>query len=392
MSGLAIAQSEQAAPEKPPIGQPLVREGDFAIKLADSLKVGTVTSETEAESLLGSAGIEPRNGWIADYPVTPDIMGELQTSISNAASAGKLSMGKDEALKAMQDVTSGFGLSIRAEASAQEGQVGTVSSGSYAPETPVINNYYYDEGPPVVTYYAPPPDYAYMYSYVPYPFWWWNYWYPGFYVLLDFHVGGYGYYGYGHGYGWYGYGHGPHGAFVSNHYRNMGTGATVRIDPANRTRGGTLPHSGSPSISRPAMRSGAQAILNSTQGRPRTGTSAGYRGYGNRPATGTRSSVYEHSGNIRIERAASDRGYINRSNAGRIPAGGRGGQAVSPGTPRGNSGGSSLGTGGGSRSGGGGVFRGGGGGVFQGTGGGSRGGGGVSRGSGGGGYNGAGRR
>lgn len=384
ISGLAIAQSEQAAAEKPPIAQPLVREGDFAIKLADALKLGTVTSETEAENLLGSAGIEPRNGWIADYPVTPDVMGELQTSVSDAASAGKLTMGRDEALKATQEVKSGFGLSIRAEASAQEGQVGTVSSGSYAPETPVINNYYYDEGPPVVTYYAPPPDYAYMYSYVPYPFWWWNYWYPGFYVLLDFHVGGYGYYGYGYGYGWYGYGHGPHGAYVSNHYRGP-TGGVTRIDPANRARGGTISGSGSPGMSRPAVRSGAQAILNSSQARARTGTNAGYRGYGNRPSTGTRSSVYEHSRNIRIERAASDRGYINRSNAGRMANGGRGGQGVSRGTPRGNSGGGGVfqGTGGGSR---------GGGGVFQGTGGGSRGSGGGSRGGGGGGYNGAGRR
>ena len=393
ISGLAIAQSEQATAEQPPIAQPLVREGDFAIKLADSLKLGTVTSETEAENLLGSAGIEPRNGWIADYPVTPDIIGELQASISEAASAGKLTMGRDEALKATHEVKSGFGLSIRAEASAQEGQVGNVSSGSYAPETPVINNYYYDEGPPVVTYYAPPPDYGYMYSYVPYPFWWWNYWYPGFYVLLDFHVGGYGYYGYGYGYGWYGYGHGPHGAYVSNHYRGP-TGGVVRIDPVNRARGGTIPGSVSPGMSRPAMRSGAQSILNSSQARARTGTNAAYRGYGNRPATGTRSSVYEHSRNIRVERAASDRGYTNRSNAGRIPSGDRGGQAVSPGTPRGNAGGSTLGTGGGPRGDGGGVFRGGGGGVFQGTGGGSRGGGGGSRGGGGsgGGYNGAGRR
>jgi len=371
MSGLAIAQSEQATAEKPPIAQPLVREGDFAIKLADALKLGTVTSETEAENLLGSAGIEPRNGWIADYPVTPDIMGELQTSVSDAASAGKLTMGKDEALKVTQEVTSGFGLSIRTEGSAQAGQVGNVVSGTTSPEPPVINNYYYDEGPPVVTYYAPPPDYGYMYSYVPYPFWWWNFWYPGFYVLVDFHVGVHG--------------HGGHGGFVSNHFRSP-TGGVVRIDPANRSRGGTLSGSGGSGMSRPAMRSGAQAILNSTQGRARTGTSSGYRGYGNRPSTGTRSSVYEHSRNIRIERAASDRGYLNRSNAGRMTNGGRGGQGVSRGTPRGNSGGGGVfqGTGGGSR--------GGGGGVFQGTGGGSRGSGGGSRGGGGGGYNGAGRR
>lgn len=120
ISGVAIAQSVQTTDEKPPIAQPLVREGDFAVKLADALKLGTVTSESEAEGILGSAGISPKNGWIADYPVTPDIIGELQTAVSEAASAGKLAMGKDEALKAVQDVNTGFNLSIKTDTSIPE--------------------------------------------------------------------------------------------------------------------------------------------------------------------------------------------------------------------------------------------------------------------------------
>ena len=47
---------------------PLIREGDFAIKLVEALKVGQAKSEAEAESILASVGIAPKNGWIADYP------------------------------------------------------------------------------------------------------------------------------------------------------------------------------------------------------------------------------------------------------------------------------------------------------------------------------------
>ena len=337
MSGSAFAQPAATPDEKPPIAQPLVREGDFAIKLTDALKLGTVSSETEAESLLGSVGIEPRNGWIADYPVTPDIVGELQTSIAEAANAGKLAMGKDAAMQASQEVLSGYNLSIKTGAPVQQGS--TAPATNY-PESPVINNYYYDEGPPVVTYYAPPPDYAYMYSWVPYPFWWWNFWYPGFYVLVDFHVGGYGYgHGYGHGYG---YGHGEHGGYVSNHYRDGKTGGISRIDPANRAHGGTLPERRGTGLSSPSARSGAQAILRRSQGGASTAASRVFRGYGERPPAGTRPSAYQRPRNSQFERAASDRGFQSRSNAGRITnqvPGGRGGRAVSPGAPRQNQGG-----------------------------------------------------
>ncbi len=308
MSGLAIAQSENTTSGKPPIAQPLVREGDFAVKLSAALKLGTSTNDTEAESLLGSVGIEPRNGWIADYPVTPDIIGELQTAVADAANAGKLGMGKDAALMAAQEVTSGSGLSIKTDASVQRG---STAPGMNYPESPVINNYYYDEGPPVITYYSPPPDYAYLYTWVPYPFWWWTFWYPGYFVLVDFHVSAHG--------------HGGHGGFVSNHYHDNRTGGTSRIDPANRSRGGTHPVREGSGLSSPSARRGAQAILKSSQGRASTGTSRVYRGYGERPSAGTRPSAFERSHNSRFDRAASDRGFQSRSNAGRIPEGAHGG-------------------------------------------------------------------
>ncbi len=98
------SQSEQSRPGPPLIEQRLVREGYFAMKLAEALKIGEVKSEAEAESKLASAGIAPRNGWIADYPLTPNIIGELENAIGEAADSGKIAMNRDEAIKAFQDL------------------------------------------------------------------------------------------------------------------------------------------------------------------------------------------------------------------------------------------------------------------------------------------------
>ncbi len=64
----------------PPVKQTLIPEGFFAIKLADALKLGPAETEAEAETTLTSLGIMPGNGWIADYPVTPDVLIELQNA------------------------------------------------------------------------------------------------------------------------------------------------------------------------------------------------------------------------------------------------------------------------------------------------------------------------
>jgi hypothetical protein len=69
--------------------------------------------EVETENLLSSVGISPQNGWIADYPVTPIIMGEIQKSMIDAVDSKKLSMSKGKALKRFQDVTTETGLAIR---------------------------------------------------------------------------------------------------------------------------------------------------------------------------------------------------------------------------------------------------------------------------------------
>ena len=86
------------------VEQGLVREGFFALKLAEGLKVGEVKSEAEAESKLALLGIAPKNGWIADYPLTPNIIRELRNGVGEAADSNKIAMNKDEAIKMFEDL------------------------------------------------------------------------------------------------------------------------------------------------------------------------------------------------------------------------------------------------------------------------------------------------
>lgn len=259
---LVYGESGQTTAGKAPISQPLVREGTLAVKLVDALRLGTASNEAEAESMLAGVGVAPRNGWIADYPVTPDIAGELRGAVIDAADASRLTITKDEALKAFQDVMVAYGLAINPSGPGQvEG-----NAPSFSPDTTVINNYYYDEGPPVVTYYAPPPYYSYLYTWVPYPFWWWDFWFPGFFVLADFSI-----VIDGHGHHHHHDGFREHGEFVSNHFRDPKTGEMSRIDPAHRANGGTFADRGGAAWSSPSARSSAQAIFNRSRSVARAG-------------------------------------------------------------------------------------------------------------------------
>ncbi|HSB05069.1 MAG TPA: DUF4124 domain-containing protein [Thermodesulfobacteriota bacterium] len=216
---LSQVSSAQSAKQAPPIPQTLIREGDFAINLAEALKLGRASNEAEAESLLASVGIFPKNGWIADYPVTPDIIGELQDSIGVAADSGRLAMNKDDAIKAFQglNLQQGLPVSVGTERQGTEAEPAQ-SYGEYSnPE--VINNYYYEQGPPVVTYYPPPPDYGYLYSWVPYSFWCSGFWFPGFFVLNDFHR--------------FHHVHGRRG-IISNHVHDPKTRGVFSVDPRTR--------------------------------------------------------------------------------------------------------------------------------------------------------------
>ncbi len=166
--------------QEPPVAGSVVREGDFAIKLAATLDLGTTTDESAAEDLLAKRGIAPLNGWLSDYPVTPQILGQLNDSVSKAAAAGKLSMTSDQATRGLAYLAQQMNLAAPAGASNEPPPRGE------APSPTVINNYYYDQGPPVITYYPPPYDYVYLYDWVPYPVWWFGFWFPGFFICHNF--------------------------------------------------------------------------------------------------------------------------------------------------------------------------------------------------------------
>jgi hypothetical protein len=168
----------------PPVAQPLVREGDFAVKLAAELGLGNPSDEAVAQDMLAKAGVVPLNGWIPDYPMTPVIVGQLQDAIEQASAQGTLPMSSSEATEALTILAAEMNLPTPA------GDGTSAPQGSPSPPVPqdptVINNYYYDAGPPIVTYYPPPPYYAYLYAWVPYPTFWFGFWYPGFYICNDF--------------------------------------------------------------------------------------------------------------------------------------------------------------------------------------------------------------
>lgn len=259
MSSPAVySQTRQTTDAPPPVAPDLVREGDFAITLVSSLEIGTADNEAEAESMLASAGIAPKNGWISDYPVTPDILGELEDAVAAAADSDRLPMAKEEALEALESVSADLGLSVVAGTSEEYAEAPPSASSQYIQPT-VINNYYYRDGPPVVTYYPPPSDYLYLYTWVPYPFWCSRFFFSGFFILHDFHkvvsihnrV-----------------------VVVSDHFFHRGHRRFFRVDPAKRRGGRSLGAVARRTYGRPLFtaeaRRGARSILQRSQDRMRS--------------------------------------------------------------------------------------------------------------------------
>lgn len=241
---------EQTANQPPPVEQPLVREGEFAMKLMEALQMGKAESETEAESSLASAGIAPKNGWISDYPVTPDIIGELEESVVEAAETNRISLRTEEALNAFQTVVDELSLPVIAET--REPYATSEPPGGYSDsaESSAISSYYYSYGSPIVTYYPPPWNYTYLYSWVPYPFWYGGFFFGGYFILNDFNrviiVK-------------------KKPVCVTNHVKDPHTKRVWKVDPVARRNG----HNNPRAIDRPRQegfhssdaRKGAQAIL-----------------------------------------------------------------------------------------------------------------------------------
>lgn len=150
------SETEQSKPGPPPTDQGFAREGFFALKLAEALKIGPVESEAEAVRMLASIGIAPQNGWMGDDPLTPNIIGELQRAVGSAADSGKLGMKKEEAIKVFQDL------------------VREIES-RYARVEPPLSRQAYPEP----YYYPVPYYYPYYYpDYYPFPFY---FYYRGYY-------------------------------------------------------------------------------------------------------------------------------------------------------------------------------------------------------------------
>jgi len=184
---ISYAQLKQNVQKAPPVSPGLVREGNFAVKLMEVLNLGTAKNEAEAESMLASVGIAPRNGWIADYPLTPDIIGELRNAIGVALDSGKLAMNKDEAMMAVQVLVDNQWRQPVAPGKEQAREYGDYPPTAYEGYDP---------------YYNPEPYYSPYYPYYyPYPYYYDGYYYP--YPYWGY--GGRGYYGSrGPGYGGYG--------------------------------------------------------------------------------------------------------------------------------------------------------------------------------------------
>jgi len=279
---LLAAGTQEGQTQPPPVSAPVVREGDLAMKLAVALQLGQPSSEVEAESMLGAAGIAPRNGWIADYPVTPDIIGELRDSIGYAAQAKTISTDEETAIKTLESVQAELGISASpGPAGPPETSAGTAETEeSGYPNQTTINDYYSSEGPPIVTYYPPPPDYYYLYGWVPYPFWWSGFWFGGYFILHDFHR-----HFRDHG----------HVGVVTNHFHDERSNRVFRIDPERRFHGKTFAGIGAPrsnNFLNTGVRSAPERVFNSDAGRSFTSPSrrvvrpqAGASGTARQPST-----------------------------------------------------------------------------------------------------------
>jgi uncharacterized membrane protein YgcG len=299
-----------------------VREGALAVKLVFALGLSPTDDETQAETTLGEAGITPRNGWIADYPVTPDIVGELQAAVGESADAGKLTVGRDEAQKRLEGVLDDLKLGVRPYTGATTGEALPEHAENY-PNPTVINNYYTTEGPPVVTYYAPPPDYYYLYSWVPYPFWGFGFWFPGYFVLHDFHR--------------------PifvnrRVVFVSNHFNDLRAHRVFRVDPVARFRGRTFAGIGASHNRRDFISTGVPRSDRRIFNEPRTRMTPEGRAFVPRSPSGGRVTAPPAQGGGRSFTPAQRGGGRTMPSSIRS-SGGQGGGVIRGGASRGSSGG-----------------------------------------------------
>jgi hypothetical protein len=276
-TGSVNAQSSTS--KRPPIEQPLVSEGEFAVELATALNLASSHDEAAAENSLAMINIAPRNGWISDYPMTPDIIAEVRESTARSASSGSLSISEADAARTVDNVSIAMNLPIEVagEKYANESSSSSEYQSSSTAPPPEVSEYeapanveeYYDEyGPPIVSYYPPPSDYGYLYAWVPWPFWWGGFGFGGFFILKDFDRH-------------------DHNHRFSNHVSNA-NGTVSRVNAVTRATGtgtrnsstlaGASRSTQSSRLSSANAQAGARAIMNHAQTMSQ-GAAQGYRVY-----------------------------------------------------------------------------------------------------------------
>ena len=168
---LLTAQTSRTQSDAPQVERELVREGYFAVKLGEALKVVSTDNESEAIRELRWFKIEPRGGWIADQPVTPGILRELRKDVTQAAEDDRFFMNTDEALLRFNQVAANLGLTFDSSSDADA-------------ESDEADN----EQPPAAKYYNPYPPSSYydFYPWHPYPFAWDHWYFPGFFFMYDY--------------------------------------------------------------------------------------------------------------------------------------------------------------------------------------------------------------
>jgi hypothetical protein len=170
------------------IAPSVVLQGELAVHLAQALQLPEVADEDATDDTavraLTDRGIAPAQGWMTDYPVTPQIVAELRQTITDAASAGRLDMDPESAVSAFLEVIVELGLPQPEEPAPAYADSGTPVVG-YAPacDPGMLDDYYVRYGLPYYTYCSPPVAYFYLYTWVPYRFIWHDHHHHGYFIL-----------------------------------------------------------------------------------------------------------------------------------------------------------------------------------------------------------------
>jgi hypothetical protein len=164
----AAAQYEPSEYDERVIAPAVVRQGDFALQLAQALALDIAPDdEDQAVYALVALGIEPAMGWQADYAMTPQIVTELRADVADAAATGRLGMDADAALAAFDGLLAELALPLPAES--VPAYAGGAPPVGYAPycDAGALQSYYGGVGLPIYSYCTPPVAYLHYYSWVP---------------------------------------------------------------------------------------------------------------------------------------------------------------------------------------------------------------------------------